>query len=119
VAFSKKPTEYPDDFFEAEQLAVLEKEPMLSVTAVDYGEEQTAQGDGVEKTPVPAAAGKGTLIQGAPDDEDAFLGWLEDLTVPNLKEICKDLEIDVPARAKKADLIELVSFNTAFPPAEA
>jgi hypothetical protein len=39
--------------------------------------------------------------------------------VPDLKEICKDLEIDVPARAKKADLIELVSFNTAFPPAEA
>jgi hypothetical protein len=119
VAFSKKAKEYPDDFFDAEQLAILDAEPMLEVTGVDYPEEQTAQGDGVVKTPVDAVDGQHYKIHGYPMNEAEFLNWLEEKTVAELKQECADLEIDVPAKAKKADLIELITFNTAFPAAEA
>jgi len=119
VAHSKAEKTYKDGFFNEAQLDRLEKEPMLTVTREDEPKEQTDQGDGVEKTPVPAVDGKGVLIEGAPADEAEFLSWLEGMTVADLKEICTDLEIDVPAKAKKADLIELITFNTAFPPKEA
>lgn len=153
VAHSKQATEYPVDFFTDKQLAALEAEPMLTVecqleemAAPSDNNEQSDQGDGVEKTPVEAVDGQGQLIEGepgepdyqtggvvtppvldrdrgvringAPADEAEFLSWLKGLTVPDLKDICADLEIDVPAKAKKADLIKLITFNTAFPPAD-
>ena len=128
IAHSKKATEYPYDYFTDEQLAMLDAEPMLTVeyefeevppNQSGDGKEQTDPGDGVEKTPLPAVDGKGQLIKGAPEDEADFLVWLDGLTVPDLKYICRDIDIDFPAKAKKADLIELITFNTAFPPAEA
>lgn len=41
-----------------------------------------------------------------------------DMTVAELKELLERLNIEIPANAKKADLIELVTKNTAEPPKE-
>jgi len=117
VAFGKQEKTYKDGFFSADQLARLEAEPMLTVTRFTVTlvpEEKTGEADGVEKTAVPETK-TGPLIEGAPADEAELLEWLEVMTVADLKEICTDLEIDVSSKARKAELIELITFNTAFP----
>jgi hypothetical protein len=38
------------------------------------------------------------------------------MTVPQLTALCKELEIEVPTGARKADLVALIEENTAEPP---
>jgi len=89
------------------QMALIAAEPVLTVTRNDV----PYNGDDMVVT--------GKVIAGAPGDEADFLAWLGCKTVKELKGICLDLDIAVPEKAKKADIIDLVTFNTAFPPAEA
>ena len=78
IAHPKGATEYPDDRFSQEQLETLKAEPMLVVEEIEGGSE------GGKADPGP-----------------------ESMTVAQLKEELAD-KTEIPANAKKADLVELV-----------
>jgi len=88
LAHSAVEKKYADDFFSADQLDELMAEPML---VVSYAEDD------------------GTIARTAAPDK---------LTVAQLKDLLTDLEIEIPADAKKADLVALVLEHTAEPPKE-
>ena len=52
------------------------------------------------------------------DDVIAKTPPLDEMTVPQLRDLLGKLGVDIPAGSKKADLIALVMKNTAEPPAE-
>lgn len=85
VAHPRGPVTYDDGEFSAEEIEILQAEPMLTVVEIDGGD--------IAKSP-----------------------GFDQMTVKELKELCARIEISIPARANKADLIELLNSNTAEAP---
>jgi hypothetical protein len=83
VLHPARPTEYPDDRFSAEELAVLQADPLLTVEV-------------------------------EPDRVDArTVGYLDpvglqEMTVAQLKKLAADMELEVPEKATKKQLIALI-----------
>jgi len=82
VLHPARPTEYPDNRFSAEELAVLQADPLLTV----------------EKEP---------------DQVDGAVGHLDpeglrEMTVAQLKKLAADMELEVPEKATKKQLIALI-----------
>jgi len=102
IAHSKQAVRYPDGRFAAGELAALKKEPMLTVTEIAEPEKP----DPVK--PLPPGV-----------DEEAVIARIdkpvEELTVPELKDLLGKLEVDYPKSALKADLIQLVHDHTEEP----
>ncbi len=113
VAHPSTPTVYPDDFFSAEQIKQLKAEPRL---AVEFGNFETAdpadpgadQEGAVEPNSVP-----GELIQterhlAGVMEQDGTLKDLHDLTVAELRDLTKEMEINGTSSMNKAELIAAI-----------
>ena len=85
MAHTRVPVDHPDGTFSAEEIEVLQNEPLLSVTVIDD--------DGV-------------VAQTPPPDE---------MTVPELKALLEKLEVPYAKKANKPDLVRLVMDNTGEP----
>ena len=124
VAHPKGTTEYPDGTFTPEQLKVLQAEPKLTVEIVPavaeairpraHGREAMAD---TEESSAAEASEDGEQIEGtedsssaeAPEDKERPDPGLEELTVPELIARCEARGIEVPKKARKAELIALLS----------
>jgi hypothetical protein len=91
-----KPVEYPDDRFTEEQLKKLKAEPMLIVQVVD-GQNQKEQ-----KQEKPGEQEK--FIEGNLDPEQ-----LETMKMDDLRQLAGEMQLEVPSKITKKELVELIS----------
>jgi len=84
VLHPARPTEYEDGRFTEEELAVLQADPLLTVEVEPSG---------------PPAGNTGHL-----DPES-----LEGMTAAQLKKLAEDMGLDIPDKAAKKQLIELIA----------
>ena len=122
VAHPSQPTVYADDYFSAEQIKQLKAEPRL---AVEFGDFETAdpadlgagQEGAVESDSVP-----GELMQteghlAGVMEQDGTLKDLHDLSVAELRDLAKEVEIKGTSGMNKAELVaaiqsQLVQFES-------
>jgi hypothetical protein len=89
VLHPARPTEYPDDRFSEQELAMLKADPILTVE-VESSETETAE---------PA-----TGVVGHLDPKT-----LENMKVAELEKLAADMGLKVPGKATKKQLIELIA----------
>lgn len=86
------PVEYPDDRFTEEQLKKLKAEPMLIVQVIpDQSQENQ------------------TLIEGNLDPAQ-----LETMKMDDLRELAKNMQLEVPSKITKAELIKLIASEPVY-----
>ena len=114
----KKPVDYPDDRFSEEEIERLKAETMLIVEVIPDGtEEQTASSE-TEEPPEPAQQSDQTVAtEPSREKEDQLTIETETVTpvvdfnewtVKQLTELLEKRGIEIPKKALKAELIDLI-----------